>query len=111
MGNMALEVTDGNVHARALVHRNFENWAARVASWFDGDSRLPPSVDRSRLARFVLTVMEGGLMQSRAAGTLAPFDESVAVLRDYFERLGVRPSARAARTPSGNPRKQKRRTR
>lgn len=89
MGNMALEVSDGNAKARALIHLNFENWAERVASWFEGDRRLPQDVDRRRLARFVLTVMEGGLMQARAAGDLAPFDDSVAVLRDYLSRLGV----------------------
>jgi len=93
MGNMALEVSDGNPKARALIHQNFENWANRVASWFEADTRLPPEVDRRRLARFILTVMEGGLMQARAAGNLAPFDESVAVLRDYFARLGMRRSA------------------
>ena len=102
MGNMALEISDGNPKARALVHRNFENWAARVASWFDGDTRLGAHVDRLRLAKFILTVMEGGLMQARAAGDLEPFDESVAVLRDYFQRLGVRPPKAATR------RKQKR---
>jgi len=92
MGNMALEISDGNAKARALVHKNFENWASRVASWFDKDPRIPADVDRERLARFVLTVMEGGLMQARAAGDIAPFDESVAVLRDYFARLGMGPS-------------------
>jgi AcrR family transcriptional regulator len=97
MGNMALEVCDGNAKARALVHRNFENWAARVESWFTNDTRLPAGVDRRRLARFVLTVMEGSLMQARAAGSLEPFDESVAVLKDYFERLGVLPSRRRRR--------------
>ena len=91
MGNMALEISDGNPKARALVHKNFENWAARVASWFEGDTRLGADVDRLRLAKFILTVMEGGLMQARAAGNIAPFDESVAVLRDYLQRLGVRP--------------------
>jgi TetR/AcrR family transcriptional regulator, transcriptional repressor for nem operon len=111
IGNMALEVSDGNARARALVHRNFENWAARVASWFEGDARLPPGVDRSRLARFVLTVMEGGLMRARAAGTLGPFDESVAVLRDYFEQLGVRPSVRLAGRPAAKRTTSKRRTR
>jgi TetR/AcrR family transcriptional repressor of nem operon len=99
MGNMALEISDGNPKARALVHKNFENWAARVASWFESDTRLGADVDRLRLAKFILTVMEGGLMQARAAGDIAPFDESVAVLRDYFQRLGVRtPKAPTRRT-------------
>ncbi len=88
MGNLALEVSDGNAQARALIHRNFENWAARVEGWLNtaGD-RLPRDLDRGRLARFVLTVMEGGLMQSRAAGHLGPFDDSVAVLLEHFEML------------------------
>jgi TetR/AcrR family transcriptional repressor of nem operon len=99
IGNLALEVSDGNADARRLVHSNFENWVDRVEQWLNaaGD-RLPADVDRRQLARFVLTVMEGGLMQSRAAGHLQPFDDSVAVLRDYFRRLGapaVKPRRRA----------------
>ena len=89
MGNMALEVSDSNARARGLVHDNFENWIDRIEGWLTEDRRLPRAIDRRRLARFVLTIMEGGLMQARAAGHLAPFDESVAVLRDYFDRLGA----------------------
>jgi len=90
IGNLALEVSDGNPAARELLHKNFENWTGRVERWLTaaGD-RLPRDVDRRRLARFVLTVMEGGLMQSRAAGHLGPFDEATALLRDYFSRVGV----------------------
>jgi TetR/AcrR family transcriptional repressor of nem operon len=87
MGNLALEVSDGNPEARALIHQNFENWAARVESWLAADERLPKNLDRARFARFVLTVMEGGLMQSRAAGHLGPFDEAVAVLQEHIEVL------------------------
>jgi len=88
IGNLALEVSDGNPAARALIHRNFENWASRVEGWLkDAGDRLPPVVDRRKLARFVLTVLEGGLMQSRAAGNLQPFDDSVAVLHEHFELL------------------------
>jgi TetR/AcrR family transcriptional regulator, transcriptional repressor for nem operon len=88
IGNLALEVSDGNPQARELIHRNFENWARRVEGWLDsaGDA-LPADLDRAKLARFVLTVMEGGLMQARAAGHMGPFDDSVAVLRDHFARL------------------------
>ncbi len=94
IGNLALEVSDGNAKARALIHRNFEQWVSRVETWLDaaGD-RLPRDVDRRRLARFVLTVMEGGLMQSRAAGTLEPFDEAVETLREHFKLLASRAPA------------------
>ena len=88
IGNLALEVSDGHADARALIHRNFENWAGRVERWLvAAGPRLPADVDRAKLARFVLTVMEGGLMQARAAGHLGPFDDSVTMLRDHFARL------------------------
>jgi AcrR family transcriptional regulator len=88
MGKLALEVSDTHSEARELIHRHFENWVARVGSWLDAAGvRLPGTTDRRRLARLVITVMEGGLMQARAAGRLAPFDEAVAQLRDYFGYL------------------------
>jgi TetR/AcrR family transcriptional repressor of nem operon len=88
IGNLALEVSDGNAAARGLIHRNFANWAGRVEGWLDSAAHeLPAETDRGRLARFVLTVMEGGLMQARAAGHIGPFDDSVAVLREHFTAL------------------------
>jgi hypothetical protein len=91
IGNLALEVSDGNPEARELIHRNFENWAGRVEAWLhSAGGDLPRGTDLRRLARFVLTVMEGGLMQARAAGDIGPFDDSVAVLRDHFAALRAR---------------------
>jgi TetR/AcrR family transcriptional repressor of nem operon len=94
IGNLALEVSDDHPAARELIHRNFSAWTAHVRGWLDaaGD-RLPRALDRERLARFVLTVMEGGLMQARAAGDLAPFDEAVALLRDYVRGLEAQAGA------------------
>jgi TetR/AcrR family transcriptional repressor of nem operon len=88
IGNLALEVADDNAQARALIHKNFQNWALAVEKWLDdaGD-RLPRALDRGQLARFVLTVMEGGIMQARAAGSLVPYDDGVAQLRSYFDSL------------------------
>ena len=107
IGNLALEVADDNVPARQLIHQNFENWILAVKQWLDdaGD-RLPPDLDRAQLARFVLTVMEGGIMQARAAGQLGPFDDSVAQLRAYFAALQkVATGTRAAAAPSTTKRK------
>ncbi len=98
IGNLALEVSDGNAKARELIHRNFENWAGRVERWLQSAAdELPPGTDLKRLAHFVLTVMEGGLMQARAAGHIGPFDDSVAVLREHFTALRTQ----AAAKPSG----------
>lgn len=88
IGNLALEVADDHPQARALIHRNFQNWASVVQGWLESaGTRLPTHLDRAALSRFILTVMEGGLMQARAAGDLQPFDESVAQLRAYFNAL------------------------
>jgi TetR/AcrR family transcriptional repressor of nem operon len=88
IGNLALEVSDSYPEARRLIHRNFENWAKRVEAWLmEAGDELPLQLDRARLALFILTVMEGGLMQARAANDLRPFDESVAVLREHVNLL------------------------
>ena len=62
-----------------------------------GQGRLPPGTDTQRLAVFVLTIMEGGVMQSRTHRTLAAFDAGVACLRDYLDRLEQAASAGSAR--------------
>lgn len=35
IGNLALEVSDDNHAARALIHQNFENWTTAVKKWLD----------------------------------------------------------------------------
>jgi AcrR family transcriptional regulator len=103
IGNLALEVSDQYPEVRPLVEANFAAWTARVARWLgEARGRLPRGTDRTALARFVLTVMEGAVMQARASGSLEPFDASVAELRRHFRLL----EASAARPP-----KTRRRTR
>jgi len=88
VGNLALEVADDFPEARDLIHRNFLNWKGYIKRWLsDAGDRLPREVDRDQLATLVLTIMEGGIMQSRAAGNLGPYDDSVAQLRAYFDAL------------------------
>jgi AcrR family transcriptional regulator len=88
IGNLALEVADDDPRARALIERNFESWALAVKAWLDAaEDRLPRGTDRMQLARFVLTVMEGGIVQVRAAGGVRPLDHAIAQLRSYFDAL------------------------
>lgn len=104
IGNLALEVSDSHPELRPSIRRNFDAWAARVAGWLEeAGNRLPPGCDRGSLARHVLAAMEGGIMLSRASGDLAPFDEAVRNLRDYFSLLLDRGSAAAAGSRSNHP--------
>lgn len=88
IGNLALEVSDDHPRAREKIAKNFEGWRSWIRKCLEeAAARLPVKVDRERLAIFVLTVMEGAVMQARAHHSLDPFDASVAQLRDYFDRL------------------------
>ncbi|HVT61686.1 MAG TPA: TetR/AcrR family transcriptional regulator [Thermoanaerobaculia bacterium] len=88
IGNLALEVSDGHPEARALVDANFRAWAEHVQGWLlAAADRLPAGADLATLSQFVLTVMEGAVMQVRARKSLEPFDAAVAELRRYFQLL------------------------
>lgn len=90
IGSLALELHEPDPPVRARLAANFAQWAARVeACLVAAGPRLPPDIDRAALARFVLTVMEGGVMQARTHRSLQAFDDSVAMLRDHFRRLGA----------------------
>ena len=88
IGNLALEMSEKSNAVREKIAVNFTNWRRVIhGCLIDAGDRLPGNVDRDRLATFILTVMEGGVMQARAHRSLEPFDASVAMLREYFDRL------------------------
>ena len=88
VGNLALELSDNHPEVRRLLDLNFRNWAAGIRGWLEeAGERLPDDVDLEQLSHFILTVMEGAIMQSRARGSLDPYDASVAQLRLYFKTL------------------------
>jgi len=88
IGRLALEMDPGRRAVREKIAENFSAWTGAVRLCLEqaGD-RLPRDLDRAALAQLVLTVMEGGVMQSRAHQDIAPFDASVRQLRDYLRRL------------------------
>lgn len=88
IGSLALELHEPDPPVRALLSANFDGWVDHVEACLNaaGD-RLPAGLDRRKTAIFVLTTMEGGVMQSRTHRTLAAFDASVSGLRDYLRLL------------------------
>ena len=88
IGSLALELHEPDPPVRELLAVNFEGWVEAAKSCLDAaGERLPRGTDTRALGQFILTVMEGGVMQSRTHRTLEAFDASVAGLRDYFKRL------------------------
>lgn len=88
IGNLALELSDTYPTVREKLAGLFEAWCEGIRKCLDGAAdRLPSHVDRTALAQFVLTVMEGAMMQARAHRSLEPYDASILHLRDYFDHL------------------------
>ncbi len=88
IGSLALELHEPDPPVRELLSSNFVGWVGHVQKCLeDAGSRLPRRLDRNKLAVFILTVMEGGVMQSRAHRTLEAFDACIEQLREYLTRL------------------------
>ncbi len=103
IGSLALELHEPDPPVRSLLAANFDGWTRAIEKCLDdAGSRIPKDVDKKELSSFVLTVMEGGVMQSRTHRTIATFDAAVNLLRDYITRLESPASRRvkSARKPS-----------
>jgi len=88
IGSLALELHEPDPAVRHLLAGNFTGWIDQVENCLvDARKVLGRNIDTRRIAAFVLTVMEGGVMQARTYRDLRPFDAAVATLRDYFNML------------------------
>ena len=96
VGRLATEIPSEMVEVHEKIAMNFEGWSTAVRKCLEvAGSRLPKGMDLKMLSRFVLTVMEGGVMQARSYKSIEPFDQAVAQLRDYFNRLEAQGEAEA----------------
>ena len=88
IGNIALEIHEPDPQVRLLLAANFENWSRAVERCLDGAAdRLPVDTDRAALAEYILTVMEGAVMQARTFRELGYFDRNIAVLKQHVTLL------------------------
>lgn len=88
IGSLSLELHEPDPRVRDLLAENFQNWTDAVQRCLDGaGKRLPANTDKRALAQFVLTAMEGGVMQARTHRDVAYFDRAVAQLREHFAML------------------------
>jgi TetR/AcrR family transcriptional regulator, transcriptional repressor for nem operon len=88
IGSLALELHEPDPAIRERLIANFSAWTDAIEECLAAASdRLPPDIDKKALAQFVLTTMEGGVMQARTYRSLQSFDSSVGQLRTYFDYL------------------------
>lgn len=88
IGSLALEIHEPDPKVRELLALNFSNWTTAIRGCLvaAGD-RLPSDSDTQALAEYVLTVMEGAVMQARTYRDLGYFDRNIALLRQHFDLL------------------------
>jgi AcrR family transcriptional regulator len=97
IGSLALEIHEPDPPVRELLAANFNAWTDAVHECLvDAGDRLPSDLDRRELAEFVLTTMEGAVMQTRTFRDVAYFDRAVRQLHAYFDHLIVAPAKATA---------------
>jgi TetR/AcrR family transcriptional regulator, transcriptional repressor for nem operon len=88
IGILALELHEPDPPVREKMAANFAKWTAAVEGCLqDAGGRLPKTVNLRDLATFILTTMEGGVMQARTYRNPETFDASIRILKNYFAHL------------------------
>jgi TetR/AcrR family transcriptional repressor of nem operon len=88
IGSLALELHEPDPPVRELLAINFDGWVTAIERCLDdAGGRLPAGADRHALAEFVLTAMEGGVMQARTHRDVGYFDRAITALREHFDLL------------------------
>ena len=75
---------------RERLAKNFRAWIDAIDECLrQAKGRLLADVNRREPAQFVLTTMEGGVMQARSFRDIAYFDAAVSQHRRYIDRLAT----------------------
>lgn len=90
IGSLALELHEPDPPVRELMAANFRAWVDAVEGCFEQvRDRFPEGTDLRSLAELALSVMEGGVMQSRTFRDIGPFDRAVAQFRAHLNALTI----------------------
>jgi len=94
IGSLALELHEPDPSVRDLLAANFKAWVDGVEACLrEAADRFPADTDFRAVAELTLSVMEGGVMQSRTFRNIGHFDRAVAQLREHLEAVSARESA------------------
>lgn len=88
MGSLAAEVSENHPPVRARLAEIQTAWTERIEQLLmnSGEPHLG-GLDHAAVAGFVISVVEGAILQARVAHSLDPFDASLGVLRNYLGLL------------------------
>ena len=95
IGSLALELHEPDPAVRKLLAANFTAWTGAIERCLqEAGTRLPRGTNRRELASFILTAMEGGVMQARTHRSLITYDAAVHQLRGYLTYLEAAASSK-----------------
>lgn len=95
IGSLALELHEPDPAVRKLLAANFSAWTSAVERCLkDAKARFPRGTNLRELASFILTAMEGGVMQARTYRSMDTYDAAVHQLRSYLTHLEAAASTR-----------------
>jgi AcrR family transcriptional regulator len=95
IGSLALELHEPDPAVRDRLAKNFSAWIEAIEVCLSqAKTRLSADLNCRELAQFVLTTMEGGVMQARTFRDIEYFDAAVRQLRHYFNCLAARSNER-----------------
>lgn len=95
IGSLALELHEPDPAVRKLLAANFSAWTSAVERCLkDAKARFPRGTNLRELASFILTAMEGGVMQARTHRSMDTYDAAVHQLRSYLTHLEAAASTR-----------------
>lgn len=101
IGSLALELHEPDPEVRELLAENFAAWTTAVAGCLEkAADRFPRGFDRSALAEFILTTMEGAVMQARTRRDIGVFDRNIDQLRQHIGLLVQKADSAKRSTPS-----------
>ena len=88
IGILALELHEPDPVVQQRLAANFEKWKTAIEGCLqEAKGRLAANLSLRDLATFILTTMEGGVMQARTYRHPETFDASVRMLKHYFSHL------------------------
>jgi TetR/AcrR family transcriptional repressor of lmrAB and yxaGH operons len=103
MASLSAEVSENHPPVRDRLAEIFASWSGRIEELLrNAGNRLPPNLDRTALAQFIVCTMEGAVLGARLNRNLAAFDAAIGQLRAYFDLLGDR-TGTAGVAPAGRP--------
>lgn len=87
-GNTALEASDSDPELAAIVRNLFDEWAATLQPVIDEGQQqgeFREDMPSEMLARHIVIVLEGGLMQTRLRQDEEPFRQSIQCIKAFLE--------------------------